>query len=85
MGVRWLRFMRDMLRGMCPFLAPTKNNLNKSRTDAWFEEYDCWERQQRKIKRMVYKGILLGLSWALITKRKLKNKIETVIDSNNAM
>ena len=27
MGVRWLRLMRDMLRGMCPFLAPTKNNL----------------------------------------------------------
>jgi len=30
-GVRWLRFMRDMLRGMCPFLAPTKNNLDEAK------------------------------------------------------
>ena len=30
MGVRWLRLMRDMLRGMCPFLAPTKNSLNNN-------------------------------------------------------
>ena len=72
--------MRNMLWGMCLFLAPTKNNQHKSRADAWFEEYECWERQQRQIKRMFYKGILQGLSWAFLTKRKLKNKIENVID-----
>merc|ERR1719153_659847 len=31
MGVRWLTLIRAMLRGMCPFRAPTKNSLEEAK------------------------------------------------------
>ena len=50
--------MRDMLRGMCPFLAPTKNNLNNNDQIYSLRNMNVWvEYQKRQIDRRIYKGI----------------------------